>query len=99
MRGKTIAFIICALMVFIFISAITSEWTWTNKEQVSSPMREAVGLPSIAIGNLNPASRNPGLELFCTGLLDTPGGYCTYFINGVPLLNFTLSGNITVSEP
>jgi hypothetical protein len=53
------------------------------------------GLPSLAIGNLNPAARNPGLEVLCTSLYDVPGGYCIYFTQGVPQLNLTLACNIT----
>jgi len=54
-------------------------------------------LPSLSIGNLNPAARNPELEILCTGLYDVPGGYCNYFTLGVPFINYTMSWNITVS--
>ncbi len=43
-----------------------------------------MGLSSVAVGNLNPSARNPGIELLCTGLYDVPGGYCNYFTLGVP---------------
>jgi hypothetical protein len=97
MKGRTIGLLIGVLVFFVFISCIASELDWLNKESTSDPIREIVGLPSIAVGNLNPAARNPGLEILCTGLYDSPGGYCSYYTNGVPFFNYA-SGNITVSE-
>jgi len=90
-----ILFAIAALVAFVSIACFASEFTWENKENAVDPTRQLVGLPSIAIGNLNPSARNPGLEILCTGLYDTPGGYCTYFTNGVPFTGFPLGGNIT----
>jgi hypothetical protein len=81
--------------MFVSLSCIASEVSWANKEKVVDPTRELVRLPSVAIGNLSPAARNPGLEIFCTGLYDTPGGYCTYFTDGVPFTGFPPGGNIT----
>jgi hypothetical protein len=98
MKGKTLTFIVGSLMALIVFSCLASELSWSNKEAAPDPVREIVGLPSIAVGNLNPAARNPGLELLCTGFYDTPGGYCSYFANGVPFINFTAAGNITVSD-
>jgi hypothetical protein len=98
MKGKTLGLLIVVLMALIAISCVGSEVSWSSKEAAPDPVREIVGLPSIAVGNLNPAARNPGLELVCTGFYDTPGGYCNYFANGVPYINFTLVGNITVSD-
>ena len=98
MKGKTIGLIIGVLLFFVVISCILSELNWLNKEITLDPILEIVGLPSIAVGNLNPAARNPGLEILCTGLFDSPGGYCSYYSNGVPFIQFTIGGNITVSE-
>jgi hypothetical protein len=98
MRGRTVALFVGALMALIAISCVASEFSWSSREASPDPVREIVGLPSIAVGNLNPAARNPGLELFCTSFYDTPGGYCSYYTNGVPFINFTMSGNITVSD-
>jgi hypothetical protein len=50
----------------------------------------------VAIGNLNPSARNPGVELLCTGLYDVPGGYCNYFTLGVPSTNFSNPVSFTV---
>ncbi len=98
MKNKTIGAFIGIMILFVAISCFTSELAWLNKENSTEPVREVVGLPSVAVGNLNPAARNPGLEFFCTGLLDSPGGYCSYYTNGVPFVNFEITGNITVSE-
>ncbi|HSQ48679.1 MAG TPA: hypothetical protein VLL96_03235 [Candidatus Deferrimicrobiaceae bacterium] len=98
MKGKTIGLIIGVLLLFVVISCILSELDWLNKESTPDQIREIVGLPSIAVGNLNPAARNPGLEILCTGLFDSPGGYCSYYTNGVPFIQFAIGGNITVSE-
>jgi hypothetical protein len=96
MKSRTLLLFCGALMVFVFLSSAVNQVSWANKENTQDKMRQIVGLPSIAIGNLNPSARNPGLELLCTGLLDVPGGYCFYFTNGVPFVNGTLSENITV---
>jgi hypothetical protein len=50
----------------------------------------------LAVGNLNPSARNPGVELLCTGLYDVPGGYCNYFTMGVPSTNFSVPTSFTV---
>lgn len=98
MRGRIIALLIGILVFFISFSCITSELSWLDRERSPDPVRQIVGLPSIAVGNLSPAARNPGLEVLCTGLYDTPGGYCSYYTNGVPFINFTIAGNITVGK-
>ena len=98
MKGKRIGLLIGVLLFFVIISCTLSELNWLNKEISSDPVREIVGLPSIAVGNLNPAARNPGLEILCTGLYDSPGGYCSYYTNGVPFIKYTIGGNISVSE-
>ena len=92
-------------MIFVFLlpllilaSCVSSEMAWLSKENSPDPLRQVMGLPSISVGNLNPADRNPGLELFCTGLYDTPGGYCSYFTYGVPFISFNIGGNLTLGE-
>jgi len=96
LRARTILLAIAALVTFVSISCFASEVSWANRENAVDPIRELVGLPGIAIGNLSPSARNPGLEIFCTGLYDTPGGYCSYFTDGVPFTGFPSGGNITV---
>jgi hypothetical protein len=98
MKGKKMALIVGVLIFFIALSCASSELSWANKEATPDTVREAVGLPSIAVGNLNPAARNPGMELFCTGLYDTPGGYCDYFADGVPYINSDINDTVTVSD-
>jgi hypothetical protein len=94
MKSKNLLLILVGLMAFVFLSSAINQFTWINRENTPDSLRQAVGLPSIAIGNLNPAARNPGLELYCTGLFDDPGGYCFYFTNGVPYINSTTNQNI-----
>ena len=98
MKGRIVLLIVVALVIFVSFSCLISEMSWATKENTRDSLRELVGLPSVAIGNLNPAARNPGLEVLCTGLYDVPGGYCSYFTLGAPFINFTASGNITVSD-
>jgi len=96
LRARAILLAIAALVTFVSISCFASTVSWADRENAVDPIRELVGLPSIAVGNLSPSARNPGLEILCTGLYDTPGGYCSYFTNGVPFTGFPLGGNITV---
>jgi hypothetical protein len=98
MKNRTMLMIVVLLPSLVLVSCVLNEMAWLNKEKSPDPLREVLGLPSIAVGNLNPAARNPGLELFCTGLYDTPGGYCNYFTDGVPFLSFRSSGNVTLEE-
>ncbi len=97
MKGRTILGVVSCLFVFVSVSCVWSEISWSNKENSSDSIRQLVGLPSEAIGNLNPSARNPGLELFCPALNDVPGGFCYYFAPGVPAANLTIYTNITVS--
>jgi hypothetical protein len=103
MASKLIIYSIVVLLSFVFVSCALSEISWSIKENNPDPLRQAVGLPSVAVGNLSPAARNPGVELLCTGLYDVPGGYCNYFSMGVPFIyfpmarNFTIIGNLTES--
>jgi hypothetical protein len=98
MKARTILLGTFALLIFVSFACATSEVSWANRENTSGELRELVGLPSIVVGNLNPAARNPGLETLCTGLYDNPGGYCGYFTDGVPFVNSTVNLNITVSD-
>ena len=96
MKPKIFVSLVVVLLTFVFLSAVWSEISWSMKENAPNALRQVVGLPSVAVGNLNPSARNPGLEFLCTGLYDVPGGYCNYFALGVPLINFTLAGNFTI---
>jgi hypothetical protein len=88
MKSRTILITLAALIAVVAVACAASEISWsTNKS--SDVLRQIVGLPSIAIGNLNPSARNPGLEILCTSFNDAPGGYCYYFTDGVPYVNFT----------
>lgn len=98
MKNRTILIVVFFLAAFVLVSGAANEISWLAKENEYDPTREIVGLPSVAIGNLSPSARVPGLELLCTGLYDVPGGYCGYFTDGVPFIDFPKGGNITVSD-
>lgn len=98
MKSRNILFVLAALIATVTVACTTSEISWSLKANSPDSLRQTVGLPSIAIGNLNPAVRNPGLEILCTGLTDAPGGYCNYFTSGVPYVNFTIV-TITAENP
>jgi hypothetical protein len=85
------------LLVFVSVSCLASELSWSAKAENPDYLRQLVGLPSVAVGNLNPSARNPGLEYLCTSLYDVPGGYCYYFTSGLPVTNFTIIANISKS--
>ena len=90
MKPRTLLMVLAALIAVVAVACATSEISWSTKTNSPDALRQTVGLPSIAIGNLNPSARNPGLEVLCTGLYDAPGGYCYYFTDGVPYINFTI---------
>jgi hypothetical protein len=96
MKSRILIFIIALLLTFVFVSCAISELSWSIKENNNDSLRYVVGLPSVAVGNLSPAARNPGVELLCTGLYDVPGGYCNYFSMGVPYIGFPMASNFTV---
>lgn len=96
MKPQTLLIVVAGLLTVVFTSCLISETAWRSREHSPDSLRQLLGLPSIAVGNLSPAARNPGLELFCTGLYDTPGGYCSYFTDGVPFINFKFGGNVTL---
>lgn len=98
MRGRIALAVVVLLMAYVSLSCAISEISWVAKEKTPDTLRELAGLPSLSIGNLSPAARNPGLEVLCTGLYDVPGGYCNYFALGVSFINFKMSGNMTVSD-
>ena len=96
MKTISILLLVGLLLIAVLTSCVLSEMAWLSKESSPDPLRQILGLPSLAVGNLSPTARNPGLELFCTGLYDTPGGYCSYFTDGVPFINFNFGGNVTL---
>ncbi len=98
MKTRAMVFSTIVLLGFVLGSCALSEISWAVKDSNPDPLRQAVGLPSIALGNLNPSARNPGVELLCTGLYDVPGGYCSYFAPGVPFISFPMASNFTVMQ-
>ena len=96
MKSRVLIYAIAILLTFVFVSSALSELSWSIKENNFDSIRYAVGLPSVAIGNLAPSARNPGVEVLCTGLYDVPGGYCNYYSMGVPFINFPMASNFTV---
>ena len=98
MKNRTILVLFGALLALIAVSCVANQISWASKENAFDATRDVVGLPSIAIGNLSPSARFPGLEFLCTALYDVPGGYCGYFTDGVPFIGFPTGGNITVSD-
>jgi hypothetical protein len=98
MRNRNLLFATGALLAFVFAASFLSEASWSSRENSSDSLRQTVGLPSVAVGNLNPMARSPGLELLCPGLYDSPGGYCYYFTAGTYPLNFTVSDNKTILD-
>jgi hypothetical protein len=91
-------FAIAILLAFVFISCAASEISWSMKKNNEASLRFVVGLPSVAVGNLSPSARNPGVEVLCTGLYDVPGGYCNYFSMGIPFIGFPMATNFTIVE-
>jgi hypothetical protein len=98
MASRVFIYATLILVTFVFVSCAVSEISWSTKEKNAGSLRYIVGIPSIAVGNLSPAARNPGTEVLCTGLYDVPGGYCNYFSMGVPFIDFPMATNFTVIE-
>jgi hypothetical protein len=98
MASRVLIYATLILITFVFVSCAVSEISWSTKEKNADSLRFIVGLPSVAVGNLSPAARNPGTEVLCTGLYDVPGGYCNYFSMGIPFINFPMATNFTVIE-
>jgi hypothetical protein len=96
MKTKVLIYAIAILLTFVIVSCVASEISWSMKESRTDFLRYAVGLPSVAVGNLSPSARNPGVEILCTGLYDVPGGYCNYYSMGVPFISFPMASNFTV---
>ena len=96
MKPKILIYVISILLTFVFVSCALSELSWSMKENNIDSLRYAVGLPSVAVGNLSPSARNPGVEVLCTGLYDVPGGYCNYYSMGVPFIDFPMASNFTI---
>ena len=84
MKAKLLVIVAIALLLFVISFSAYDEMRWAAKEDNPEPVRQLVGLPSIAVGNTNIAARNPGVEIWCTSFYDTPGGYCYYFTQGMP---------------
>ncbi len=95
LRAKTIFTATIFLIVFVLVSCVLSEVSWSNKMKQTDSVRQYVGLSSIIVGNLNPSARSAGLEFLCTSLYDAPGGYCYYFVPGVPDMDLAINLNIT----
>ncbi len=95
MRNRTILLATGVLLGLVFAPSMLSEAYWSSRQNSPDQLRQTVALPSVAVGNLNPMARNPGLELLCPGLYDSPGGYCYYFTAGTYPLNFTVTDNET----
>jgi hypothetical protein len=95
MKTNKFFLLIALLIVTIAATSVVSEWSWSIKSSSPDTLRKMVGLPSLAVGNLNPAARNPGLEVLCASFYDVPGGYCSYFTQGVSAVNLTLACNVT----
>jgi hypothetical protein len=96
MRSRFLIYLVALLLTFVFVSCTLSEISWSIKDNKPDLLRQALGLPSVAVGNLSPSARNPGVELLCTGLYDVPGGYCNYFTLGVSFTDFPMATNFTV---
>jgi p-aminobenzoyl-glutamate transporter AbgT len=93
-KSKFFLFIVF-LIVVIVLSCAFSEVSWSIKSESPDALRKLVGLPSLAVGDLNPAARNPALEQLCTSFFDVPGGNCIYYTQGIEKTNLTLACNVT----
>ena len=98
MASKLLIYASAILLGFIFLSCALSEISWSSKENTTDSLRQMVGLPSVAVGNLSPSARNPGVEAFCTGIYDVPSGYCNYFSMGVPFIESPSATNFTITN-
>jgi hypothetical protein len=70
-----------ALIMFVTTISIATldeqvHVSYRDNSQAKVDLRQVIGLPSIAIGTSQGATRNPLLEVYCTSLYDLPGGYC-----------------------
>jgi hypothetical protein len=97
MKTRTLLLAMCGMLIFVFLSCAVSEIGW-SQESSSDSLQQILGLPSLAVGNLNPSARNPGFEALCVALSDSPGGYCYYFTSGIPPANLKIYTNITLGE-
>jgi hypothetical protein len=96
MNSKTLLYTIAILLAFVLVSCVASEIFWSMKDNNPDSLRQVTGLPSLAVGNLNPSARNPGIEIMCTGMYDVPGGFCNYFSMGASFVKFPMATNFTV---
>jgi hypothetical protein len=79
------------LATFVLSSSFYSEIHWNEKAQSdrTNSIRSIVGFPSIAVGALSIAQRNPLIEMYCTSFYDAPGSHCGYYTTGVAWYNMT----------
>ncbi len=96
MKNRTLLILVTLLVTLVFTSYAYSEVYWHRRETTTVPIHRLTGLASLAIGNLSPSARSPGYELLCTGLYDAPGGYCSYFTDGVPSLHYRSGLNVAL---
>jgi len=89
--GKTLTLLAVVLTSVVLTSSVYSELGWNVKAQSdrTNSIRRIVGIPSIAIGTLSIAQRNPMVEMYCTSFYDAPGSYCAYYTTGVAWYNVT----------
>ena len=89
--GKTLILLAVVLTSVVLTSSVYSELEWNVKTQSdrTNSIRRIVGIPSIAIGTLSTAQRNPMVEMYCTSFYDAPGSYCAYYTTGVAWYNVT----------
>jgi hypothetical protein len=98
MKTNKLTLAIALLVLAIAASSFFSEVSWQIKASSPDSLRRIVGLPSLAVGDLNPAARNPGLEQLCTSFFDMPGSSCIYYTQGVASLNLTLACNVSETQ-
>ena len=61
MKEKFIIAALLLLFVAILGFYVRNESAWATRESEPQIIQQIVGLPSVAVGNLSPAARVPGL--------------------------------------
>ena len=89
--GEALMLLAIVLTTVVLGSSLHSElqWKWKDELDGTNDIRRLVGIPSIAVGTLSPAQRNPMVEMYCTSFYDAPGSYCAYYTTGVAWHNLT----------
>ena len=82
MKPKDLLLLVILLPLLVLALFAVNNFAKVDDSETNN-LRSLLGFSSIAIGNLNPAARQPGVEVFCTSIYDVPAGYCIYFTNGV----------------